>query len=184
MCIIDGAARRAAVVQFLHDHPQAGRTGRAHPALEGCAAVAWSQITDCPAEIPALLHGLLDRAVGQEALRVLTSVLMESPFRTSAAMPVALPFLIRLAADPGVAVRCDLIEVLAVVAHLSQPVDESNSRAVRFLGSNQDHPERQQCRAALAQHASTLRTLLDDGALPHGLISDDDRAVLLDACAT
>ncbi|WP_203663545.1 hypothetical protein [Actinocatenispora rupis] len=66
---------------------------------------------------------------------------------------------------------------------MATPPDESDSR-VRFLGSNQDHPERQQCRAALAEHGSTLRTLLADGALPHGLISDDDRAVLLDACAT
>lgn len=129
------------------------------------------------------MQGLLDQTVGREALRVLTNVLMDSVFHTSAAMPAALPFLIRLAADPEVGVRCDLIEVLVVVAHLSQPVDESNSLAVQCFGSNEDHPERQQCRAVLAEHASTLRTLLNDEALPYGVISGDDCTVLLGTSA-
>ncbi|MEV6654453.1 hypothetical protein [Streptomyces sp. NPDC051219] len=45
------------------------------------------------------------------------------------------------------------------------------------------HPEREQCRAAFAEHASVLLTLLDDDCLPDGLIGADDRECLLNAVA-
>ncbi|MFE7842832.1 hypothetical protein ACFU53_44250 [Streptomyces sp. NPDC057474] len=112
---------------------------------------------------------------------MLGNVLMDGVFRVSAAMPVALPFLIRLAAVPGSAVRPGLVDLLVVAAELSQPVDGDNERQVRLLGNDCDHPERAWCRAAFAAHASALCALLEDGTLADGLISADDRECLLKA---
>lgn len=126
---------------------------------------------------------LLHQAAGPEAVRVLGNVLMDSVFRPSAAMPAALPFLIRLAADPGIAVRAGLVDLLVVAADLSQPVDAANERMVLLLGNDGDRPEREQCRAAFIENASVLRILLDDETLPDGLLSADDRECLQNAAA-
>ncbi|MFD7099297.1 hypothetical protein [Streptomyces xanthophaeus] len=175
---MDAAAREAAVARFLREHPQAGQAEGDHPALVGCADADWSQIPGCPAGIPVLLRGLLDQAAGPEALRVLGNVLMNSIVHLSAAMPTALPFLIRLAAVPDIAVRPGLVELLAYVAELSRPVDEGRAG---LFGNECDHPEREWCRAAFATHASELRALLEDESLPDGLLSVDDRECLLKA---
>jgi hypothetical protein len=181
MCAVDAAAKEGAVARFLREYPQIEQAECGHPALLGCADVAWSQIPGCPAGTPALLRGLLDQVAGPEALRVLDNVLMNSVFHVSAAMPAALPFLIRLAALPDIRVRSGLIDLLIVAAELSQPVDADNERQVLLLGNECDHPEREWCRDAFAAHAPALRALLADETLPDGLISTDDRECLLKA---
>jgi len=183
MCVVDAVAKEAAVARFLREYPQAGHVGRDHPALVGCADAAWSRIPGCPAGIPVLLHGLLDQAAGPEALRVLGNVLVDGVLHASAAMPTALPFLIRLAAAPALAVRPGLVDLLVIAAELSQPVDADNERQVLLLGNDCDHPERERCRVAFAAHAAELRALLEDESPPDGLISADDRECLLKACA-
>ncbi|MGW3248524.1 hypothetical protein [Streptomyces sp. NPDC001070] len=158
MCVLDAAAKEAMVAGFLRDHPDAARTGEGHPALRGCADVPWADFPGCPAGVPAVLHALLDERAGAEAARVLTDVLMDGVFRLGAAMPAALPFLLRLAADPDVKVRSALLDVVMVVTELAEPVDAENEREVLLLGSDADHPERARCRAVLSAHASLLRT--------------------------
>ncbi|WRZ95428.1 hypothetical protein OHB54_44265 [Streptomyces sp. NBC_01007] len=181
MCVMDAAGKEAAVARFLREYPQIERAACDHPALLGCADVDWSQIPGCPAGIPLLLRGLLDEVAGPEALRVLGNVLMNGVFHTSTAMPAALPFLIGLAAVPDIAVRPGLVDLLVVAAELSSPVNAANERQVLLLGNDCDHPEREGGRAAFAAHASALRALLEDEALPDGLISADDRECLLKA---
>ncbi|MFG2489302.1 hypothetical protein ACGFSI_42030 [Streptomyces virginiae] len=179
--MMDATAKEAAVAQFLHEYPQIERAACDHPALLGCADVDWSQIPGCPAGIPVLLRGLLDAVAGPEALRVLGNVLMNSIFHAGAAMPAALPFLIGLAGVPNTTVRPGLVELLVVAAEVSSPVDSGDERQVLLLGSDCDHPERERVRAAFAAHASALSALLEDEALPDGLISADDRECLLKA---
>ncbi|MFJ8165881.1 hypothetical protein ACIRBY_33880 [Streptomyces sp. NPDC096136] len=178
---MDAAAKEAAVARFLREYPQAGQAERDHPALAGCVDADWSQAPGCPAGIPVLFRGLLDQTAGPEALHVLGNVLMDDIFHPSAAMATALPFLIRLAALPDIAVRPDVVELLVVVAVLSQPVVANAEGWAGLFGDDRDHPEREQCRAAFAAHASELRALLDDDGLPDGLLSADDRECLLKA---
>ncbi|MEV1316425.1 hypothetical protein AB0J14_10110 [Micromonospora arborensis] len=173
MCVVDAAAKEAAVARFLNEHARVRRTDNEHPALRGCAEIAWSEIPGCPADIPLLFRGLLDQDAAPEAKRVLTNILMGSVFHLSEAMPAALPFLLRLAADPEISVRSDLLDLVVVAAELSQPVDADNERAVRLLGKDSDHPEREQCRAVFSEHASLLRALLDDDT-----VDAADRAIL------
>ncbi len=179
MCVMDTAVKEAAVVRFLREHPQMAQAAFDHPALLGCADVDWSRIPGCPAGIPVLLRSLLDEAVGPAALPVLENVLMNSVFHTSAVMPAVLPFLIRLAAVPDIAVRPDLIEILVIAAELSFPVDADDENQVLLFGKDDDHPERERCRAVFAAHASALRALLEDDSLPDGLISADGHERLL-----
>ncbi|MFF5922000.1 hypothetical protein ACFY8C_27200 [Streptomyces flavochromogenes] len=181
MCVLDAAVKEAAVARFLREHPEMEQAACDHPALQGCADVDWSRIAGCPAGVPALLRGLLDEAVGPEALPVLENLLMNSVFHMSAVMPAALPFLIRLAAVPDIAVRPDLVGILVLAAELSSSVDADDERQVLLLGKDSDHPEREWCRAAFAAHASALRALLEDETLAAGLISTDDRECLLRA---
>ncbi|MFI8895208.1 hypothetical protein [Streptomyces paradoxus] len=181
MCRITAAGKEAAVARFLREFPEAPRTGRDHPALRGCEEIAWADFPGCPAGVPALLRSLLDPTAAAEAERVLCAVLMDSAFTLGPAMPAALPFLLRLAADPAVSVRTELVEVLFVVAELSHPVDGCSEQAIRFLGSDRDHPERARCRAVFSEHAELVRGLLDDRTLPDGLIPPDERASLLKA---
>ncbi|MFV0134936.1 hypothetical protein ACLGIH_17155 [Streptomyces sp. HMX87] len=178
---MDAAVKEAAVARFVREHPQVERAACDHPALLGCADVDWSRIPGCPAGIPVLLRGLLDEEVGPKALPVLGNVLMNSVFHVSAAMPAALPFLIRLAALPDIAVRPGLVDLLVVAAALSPPVDADDERQVLLYGKDCDHPEREGCRDVFAAHASALRALLEDVTLPDGLISADDRECLLKA---
>ncbi|MFJ7128785.1 hypothetical protein [Streptomyces sp. NPDC098101] len=177
---MDTAVKEAAVAQFLHGYPQMVQAACDHPALLGCADVDWSRIPGCPAGIPALLRSLLDEEAGPAALPVLENVLMNGVFHMSAAMPAALPFLIRLAAVPDIAVRSDLVEILVVAAELSLPVDADDEHQVLLFGKDDDHPEREWCRAVFAAHASAVRALLEDESLPDGLISVDDRERLLE----
>ncbi|MFF5454719.1 hypothetical protein ACFY40_26330 [Streptomyces sp. NPDC012950] len=177
---MDTAVEEAAVARFLREYPRMAQAACDHPALLGCADVDRSRIPGCPAGIPALLRSLLDEEVGPAALPVLENVLMNSVFHMSAMMPAVLPFLIRLAALPDIAVRSDLIEILVVAAELSLPVDADDEDQVLLFGKDEDHPERERCRAVFAAHASALRALLEDESLPGGLISVDDRERLLE----
>ncbi|MFG3700110.1 hypothetical protein ACGF5C_19630 [Micromonospora sp. NPDC047620] len=95
---------------------------------------------------------------------MLTNVLMDGVFQLSVAMPAALPFLLRLAADPDVPARSELLDLVMITVELSQPVDGNGERAVLLLGSDSDHPERERCRKVLSDHASLLR-MLPDGTL-------------------
>ncbi|MFI5490672.1 hypothetical protein [Micromonospora echinaurantiaca] len=173
MCVVDAAAKQAAVARFLEEYAQVGRSGNEHPALRGCAEIAWSEIPGCPADLPYLFYGLLDQVAAPEAARVLTNVLMGGVFHLSAAVPAALPFLLRLAADPEISVRSDMLDVVVVTAELSQPVDADNERAVLLLGNDSDHPERELCRNVFTAHASLVRTLLHDDT-----VDAADKAVL------
>ncbi|MGP3634423.1 hypothetical protein ACTU45_13805 [Streptomyces sp. 24-1644] len=173
--MLDAAAKRAEVDRYLRQYARAVRTDSGHPALRGCEEVAWSANPGCPAGIPVLLHGLLDTASAPEATRVLTNVLMDGVFRLSSAMPAALPFLLRLAAEPQVPARSGLMDLLVVAAELSEPVDADNERAVMLLGRDSDHPERERCRAVFAEYADLL------AGLPDELISAADRAALQQA---
>ncbi|XIE81558.1 hypothetical protein AB6O49_34230 [Streptomyces sp. SBR177] len=160
---MDAAVKEAAVSRFLREYPQMERVAGDHPALLGCTDIDWSQIPGCPAGIPVLLRSLLDKVAGPAALPVLGNVLMNSVFHVSAVMPAVLPFLIRLAAVPGIAVRSGLVDILVVAAELSSSVDADDERQVMMLGKDCDHPEREWCRAAFAAHASDLRALLEEG---------------------
>ncbi|MEU0220992.1 hypothetical protein ABZ281_40810, partial [Streptomyces sp. NPDC006265] len=108
MCRIAAAGREAAVARFLQEFPQAPPpSGRDHPALRGCDDIAWADFPGCPAGVGALMRGLLDPAAASEAERVLCNVLMDGVFRLGPAMPAALPFLLRLAADPALPERAE-----------------------------------------------------------------------------
>ncbi|MFI7430172.1 hypothetical protein ACIBPB_24525 [Micromonospora sp. NPDC049836] len=160
--MVDAAAKEAAVVRFLEENAHVGRPDNEHPALRGCTEIAWSEIPGCPADVPLLFNGLLDEVAAPEAARVLTNVLMGGIFHLSAAMPAALPFLLRLAADPEISVRSSLLDLVVITAELSQPVDAENERAVLLLGNDSDHPERELCREVFSAHAPLVRTLLHD----------------------
>ncbi|MGW6545536.1 hypothetical protein ACWGBH_22200 [Streptomyces massasporeus] len=180
MCRITAAGKEASVARFLQEFPRAPQAGRDHPALRGCDDIAWADFPGCPAGVAALLRGLLDPAAASEAERVLCNVLMDGVFRLGPAMPAALPFLLRLAADPAVPVRAALVEVLLVVAELSHSVDGGGEQAIRVLGSDRERPERALCRAVFAEHTDLVRGLLDDRTLPGGF-APDERASLLKA---
>ncbi|WP_033312542.1 hypothetical protein RFN58_12490 [Streptomyces iakyrus] len=70
---------------------------------------------------------------------------------------------------------------MVLAADLSLPVEADDERQVLLFGKDCDHPEREWCRAAFAAHAFDLRALLEEGTLPDGLISVDDRESLLRA---
>ncbi|MBB1254470.1 hypothetical protein H3146_14015 [Streptomyces sp. OF3] len=177
----DPVANEAAVVRFLREYPHVERGVCDHPALRGCTDVGWAEIPGCPAGVPFLLRGLLDDEAGPEALTVLGSVLMNSVFHVSTVMPAALPFLIRLAAVPDLAVRSGLVDLLVVAAQMSSPVDADDERQVLLFGQDCDHPERERCRAAFATYARDVLALLEDEPLSGGLISAEDRECLLGA---
>ncbi|MFE5480976.1 hypothetical protein [Streptomyces sp. NPDC056527] len=181
MCVMDAAAKEAAVARFFREYPRLEHAAGDHPALLGCAETDWSQIPGCPAGIPTLLRALLDEEAGNEALSVLGNVLMNSVFHVSAVMPAALPFLIRLSAAPDIAVRAGLVDLLVIAAELSAPVDADDEHQVLLFGKDCDHPEREWCRAAFAAHASALRALLEDETLPDGPITAEDRECLFNA---
>ncbi|WP_345045895.1 hypothetical protein [Streptomyces sannanensis] len=119
-----------------------------------------------------LLRALLDQAAASEAERVLTNSILNGITEMNAAMPAVLPFLLRLASDPQVPVRSELLDLLVTVAEFSKPVDAADEVAVRWFGSDSDHPEREQCKAVFAEHATVV------AMLPEGLISPDGRAKL------
>ncbi|WP_329189125.1 hypothetical protein [Actinacidiphila glaucinigra] len=81
---------------------------------------------------------------------------MDGVFRRGAAIPAALPFVIRLAVCPEVPVRSGLTGLVVVAAELAEPVDPENEHAVRLRGLDADHPERALCRAVLAAHAALV----------------------------
>ncbi|MFJ8039609.1 hypothetical protein ACIRBX_03725 [Kitasatospora sp. NPDC096147] len=180
MCRTDAAATAAAIAWFRREWPGAGAAGAAgagHPALAGCEDADWPN-----AGVPVLLRSLLDQEAGPEAVRVLGNALMASPLHLGCAMPTALPFLIRLAADPTVPVRSRIIELLVVAVELSEPVDPADSAAITLLGSEEARPERARCRAALTAHADALRVLLRAGAVPDEVLGAEDRESLRRAC--
>ncbi|MFE2009979.1 hypothetical protein [Streptomyces sp. NPDC059491] len=179
MCVVDAATKEAAVARFLLRHVRMADLASDHPALLGCTEVDWSLIPGCPPGMPALLHGLLDEAAGPDAVRALENVLLDGVFHTSAVMPSALPFLIRIAAVPDLSTRPALIDLLVLAAELSRSVDSADERQVLLFGADHDHPERAACRSAFSSHAAALRALVEDEGPPHGLVNADDRACLL-----
>ncbi|MFH8901798.1 hypothetical protein ACH4HG_36270 [Streptomyces coeruleorubidus] len=120
------------------------------------------------------MYGLLDRAAAAEAQRVLTNT-MFSIAEMNPAMPEVLPFLLRLAGDPQVPERSALLDRLVTVADYSEPIDSGNEAMALWFGNDNDHPEREQCRAVFEQHASVV------AMLPEGLINPDSRAKLRQA---
>ncbi|MFF5260480.1 hypothetical protein ACFY4C_16160 [Actinomadura viridis] len=181
MCIHDAACKQTAVAEFIHGHPL-HRSVAEHPALVGIADIAWADIAGCPADVPAVFAGLLDRSSCAEALRVLQIVLHDGTFRLSVAMPRALPFLIRLGSDPTVPGRVDVAEWVLLIAFLSLPVTEdSSSFEVMLSGLDSDRPERAECRTVFAEHVDHCRTLLRDDDPSEKLISNQDFDALLEA---
>ncbi|MFE1272480.1 hypothetical protein [Streptomyces sp. NPDC058757] len=169
---MDVAAKEAAIARFLGEYPQAADAGRGHPALQGCEDVRWSEFPECPAGIPVLLCALLDQEAASEAERVLGNSLLNGITAMNAAMPMALPFLLRLASDPEVPVRSELLDFLVVVAEFSEPVDAEGEVSVFWFGSDVEHPEREQCRAVFTEHARVVAMLAEE------LTSPDRRATL------
>ncbi|MFI6515653.1 hypothetical protein ACIBF1_08860 [Spirillospora sp. NPDC050679] len=84
--------------------------------------------------MPVLLRGLLDEVAGPEALRVLRNVSVNGVLHISAAMPAILPFLIRLASVPDIALRTSLPDLLVIAAALSSPVDPDDEHGTPLLG--------------------------------------------------
>ncbi|MDT0390895.1 hypothetical protein [Streptomyces dubilierae] len=152
------AAKNALIARFLLEYPEAVDAGRAHPALNGCEEIRWSEYPECPATLPLLLYGLLDPDGAAEARRVLTNT-MFGIAEMNPAMPEVLPFLLRLASDPQVPERSGLVECLATVAEWSEPIDPGDEAMVLWFGSDSDHPERERCRSVFAQHASVVAML-------------------------
>ncbi|MFI5530267.1 hypothetical protein ACIA8O_17160 [Kitasatospora sp. NPDC051853] len=161
------AAKEAAIARFVEEHPRAADAGRGHPALRGCEDVRWSEYPECPAAIPVLLHALLDPGAAPEARRVLTNSVLNSVREMNAAMPAVLPFLLRLAGDPHVPAREDLLRLVVAAAGFSKPVDAGNEGMVQWFGSDEDHPERAQCRAVFAEHARVVAVLAEQLDGPH-----------------
>ncbi|MFB9436245.1 hypothetical protein [Streptomyces showdoensis] len=157
---MDVAAKETAIVRFLEEYPQAVAAGHGHPALQGCERVRWSDFPECPGAIPVLLHGLLDETAAPEARRVLGNSLLNIS-AMNPAVPTVLPFLLRLASDPRVPARSELLRLLVVLADFSEPVDGQSEATVFWFGSDGDRPERAQCRAVFAEHASVVGTLAD-----------------------
>ncbi|MFE1444637.1 hypothetical protein [Streptomyces sp. NPDC058739] len=204
MCVMDAAARQAEVDGLLRRYPhlrsapggqgswpghqgasagdgtpdgRAGGTRPTHPALRGCEEVRWGDIPGCPSDVPAVLHGLFDPAAAPDAARVLTNVVVAGVFRLGEAMPDALPFVLRLAVDPGAPARARLLDLVLVAAELCRPVDPGNPREVLLLGHEADRPERARCRAVFREEAALVRALLDDPTAWEPA-DDEDRAVL------
>ncbi|MFE1383632.1 hypothetical protein ACFW6S_32270 [Streptomyces sp. NPDC058740] len=151
---MDAASGETAIARFRDEYPGAGDAGRGHPALRESEGVIWSELPGCPQGIPVLPRGLLDREAAPEALRVLGNCLFNSIAEMSAAVPVVLPFLFRLADDPEAPGRRALLDFLVTVAELAEPVGDGET-SVRWIGGDGDHHERKQCRAVFA--ASRVR---------------------------
>ncbi|WP_326568928.1 hypothetical protein VSH64_45485 [Amycolatopsis rhabdoformis] len=141
--------------------------------------MAWSAIPGCPAEVPVVLRGLLDPDAAEKAERALGFLVMSAPMHLSSVMPMVVPFLLRLAADPSVPRRGELFGVVLVAAVLSEPTDPDNPAALAISGREEDHPERSRCRSAFAANANWVRRLLADPSLRARTEPlDDDRAGL------
>jgi hypothetical protein len=112
-----------------------------------------------------MLSGLLDTEAAEEAQRALRNLVLSGPLHVSPVMPVVVPFLLRLTADPLVPCRGELLDLVLVVATLSEPVDPDNAAALAIWGHEEDHPERSSCRLALAANANWVSRLLADPSL-------------------
>ncbi|MFI6094885.1 hypothetical protein ACIA8G_04985 [Lentzea sp. NPDC051213] len=142
----------------------------------------WSAIPGCPEGVPAVLRGLLDPDAAEEAGRVLGWLVMSGPLHMSSVMPVVVPFLLRLAADPSVPRRGELFDLVLLAAALSEPSDPDNAADLTINGREEDHPERSLCRLAFAANANWVNRLLADPSLPAGTeLRDYERAYLLKA---
>ncbi|BDH05779.1 hypothetical protein HEK131_30060 [Streptomyces seoulensis] len=166
VCRMDVAAKEAAIDRFLDEYPRAIDAGRGHPALQGCEDVRWSEFPECPAGIPVLLRALLDREAASEAERVLTNSLHNGITAINAAVPTALPFLLRLASDPQVPARSGLRDLLVTIAGFSESIDADDEVSVFWFGGDSEHPEREQCRAVFAGHAGVVAMLAEELASP------------------
>jgi hypothetical protein len=173
------------VARFLSENPGVGQAAKGHPVLGGAFDIAWSKIEGCPAALAEVFGGLLNGAVAEDALRVLGIVLTDGILHLGAAMPMALPFLIECAADRAVPVRSRLVELLVIAAELSQPVGSGDDPwLVRLAGTDEEHPERAQCREVFIEYAASVHALLQDPTLPAGLLTADDRTSPLTAATT
>ncbi|HEV7934585.1 MAG TPA: hypothetical protein VGP70_20045, partial [Actinomadura sp.] len=128
------------------------------------------------------IRGLLTPA-GKESLRVLGIVLTDDIFHLNPAMPVALPFLIGLAADPHTCARDGLVDLLVLTAELSLPIESEDDRFITLFGTDDAHPERAGCKAAFAEHADALLALLEDDSLTD-VLTRDHRSALRAAITT
>jgi len=162
MCLVDSGAAAAAIASLKAMYPQLAHEVLPHPALTGCHDVAWSAIPGCPEEVPIMLCGLLDHDAAEEAERVLGDLVMSGPIHMSPVMPMVVPFLLRLAADPLVPRRGELFDLVLVAATLSEPVDPDNAAALTIWGREEAHPERSSCRLAFAANANWVSRLLAD----------------------
>jgi hypothetical protein len=183
VCRIDHTAEAvAAIAALTAAYPHLAQQGPSHPALAGCADVAWSAIAGCPEGVPVVLRGLLDPDAAAEAELALGWLVMSSPMHISAVMPAVVPFLLRLTVDPTVPRRGALFTLVLVAAVLSEPTDPDNAAALAFNGREEDHPERALCRSAFVADADLVRRLLADTELmPDDEQRDHERADLLKA---
>ncbi len=178
MCKVDHEASAvAATAALTAAHPHLRQGPSAHPALQGCEDVKWSSIPGCQVDVPVVLRGLLDPEAAETAERALDWLVMSGPLSISAVMPAVVPYLLRLAADPSIPRRNELVGLLLVAAALSAPTDPDNAWDLAVSGPEKDHPERAQCRAAFAADAAWVQRLLaDDELRADPYLDDEDRA--------
>ncbi|MFJ3211840.1 hypothetical protein [Streptomyces flaveolus] len=183
MCKVDHeAAAVAATAALTAAHPHLRHAASSHPALEGCEDVEWSALPGCPVDVPFVLRGLLDPDAAEMAERALDWLVMSGPMSISAVMPMVLPYLLRLTADPSIPRRDELFGLVLVAAALSAPTDPDNAWDMAVGGLETDHPERALCRAAFGADAAWVRRLLADDELLAGLhLGEDERVSLVQA---
>ncbi|MFF7980990.1 hypothetical protein ACFZDK_17940 [Streptomyces sp. NPDC007901] len=176
------AAAMAATAALAAAHPHLGQGAAAHPALEGCEDVEWASIPGCPVDVSVVLHGLVDPDAAEMAERALDWLVMSGPMSISATMPAVVPYLLRLAADPSVPRRDELVGLVLVAAALSAPTNPHSSWDLAVSGPEADHPERALCRAAFAADAAWVRRLLaDDELLAELELGEGERTALAEA---
>ncbi|MFD5598178.1 hypothetical protein [Streptomyces griseorubiginosus] len=142
----------------------------------------WPSIPGCQVDVPVVLRGLLDPEAAEMAERALDWLVMSGPMSISAMMPAVVPYLLRLAADPSLPRRNELVGLLLVAAALSAPTDPDNAWDLAVSGAEENHPERAQCRMAFAADAAWVQRLLaDDELRADPYLDDEDRASFLQA---
>jgi hypothetical protein len=183
VCKVDHeAAAVTATASLTAAYPHLRQEACPHPALEGCEDVEWSSIPGCPVDVPVILRGLVDPDAAEMAERALDWLVMSGPMSISATMPAVVPYLLRLAADPSIPRRNELLGIVLIAAVLSAPTDPDNAWDLAVSGPEDDHPERALCRAAFVADAAWVRRLLADDELLAGLhLDEDDRASLAQA---
>lgn len=119
------------------------RRRRPAGSIPRCAAAAGSSGRGSPGAPPGFRRCCADCSIGPRPPRrrgCSATSSWRGVFQTGPAMPAALPYLIRLTAEPEASVRSRLLELLLLVAEFSHSVDREGERAVQLFGSRPRPP--------------------------------------------